>query len=175
MNRNFVLSDMINESSIKEVLTMILEINESDQEEENKLKDFKREPIHLFLNTSGGNIYDGLALVDIIIASKTTVYTYCIGKCLSMGLIIFMAGHKRFIGHNATIMFHGASFGIDSTIPNIEETLEEVKRLQTLLTDFILQKSKLKRQELDIILESRADWYLAAKDAIKKGIADSYL
>ena len=47
MNRNFVLSDMINESSIKEVLTMILEINESDQEEENKLKDFKREPIQI--------------------------------------------------------------------------------------------------------------------------------
>jgi ATP-dependent Clp protease protease subunit len=175
MNRNYILSGTVNETTIKDTVAAILEINRLDDEEEERLKSFERKPINIYINTNGGNIYDGLALIDIISASKTPVYTYCIGKCFSMGLIILLAGHIRFIGRNATVLFHGASFGEYDKIPDVEETLEEAKRLQSILVDFVVQKSKLKRQELEDIIDSRADWYLSAKEAIKKGIVDAYL
>jgi ATP-dependent Clp protease protease subunit len=44
----------------------ILEINEDDSEKEEIYKDWERTPIKLFINSYGGSVYDGLALIDVI-------------------------------------------------------------------------------------------------------------
>jgi ATP-dependent Clp protease protease subunit len=173
--KKFVLSGEIDNASVKSVINNILEINESDSREEKLRPSYVREPIILLINSPGGSIYDGFALVDIIKSSKTPVYTVCIGHCMSMGLIIFLSGHKRFIGRNATVMIHGASFLEFGKTPEAEEMLNEVKRLEEVLIDIIVKATKIKRKQIEEIIEGRIDWYISAAQAIKLGIADGFL
>lgn len=85
-NRILVLSDEINNETIKDLVQEILDINDFDQQEElaqtalvEDFRNYTREPIRLFINSVGGSVCDGLALVDTILTSKTPVHTYCIG------------------------------------------------------------------------------------------------
>ena len=79
----------------------ILEINEDDLEKEGIYKDWERTPIKLFINSYGGSVYDGLALIDVIKNSKTLVHTICVGSCMSMALWIWLSGIKRLVGERA--------------------------------------------------------------------------
>lgn len=173
--RKIILSGEINNSIVKEVINSILEINEYDNREEKLKEEYKREPIYLYINSFGGSVYSGLALIDVIAASKTPIYTVCIGSCMSMGLIIFISGQKRLIGKNSTIMCHGVSLGSFGKIPEIQEDLEESKRLEELLVDILVENTKIKRNKIEDVIEKRANWFISAKEALKLGVADLFL
>lgn len=73
--RILYLSENVTNSSIKSVAEKILEYIHFDNNNDNKLKNFKREPIHLYIQSFGGSIYDMYALIDIILTCKTPIYT----------------------------------------------------------------------------------------------------
>ena len=52
--------------------------------------------IELWLNTSGGSNYDGLALIDTMLLSNIPVDTVAVGHCMSIGVGILQAGVKRY-------------------------------------------------------------------------------
>ena len=83
-------------------------ITEDDKSDE-KEKDFKRETIHVYINSYGGYLDDMWALVELMLKSKTPIYTYCTGYAMSAGFKIFIAGHKRFISKYAKLMYHQLS------------------------------------------------------------------
>ena len=70
--RKILLSENINAASVKDIITKIMEINNDDDLKEEDYKNWERKPIKLFINSFGGSVYDGLALVDIIKQSKIT-------------------------------------------------------------------------------------------------------
>lgn len=173
--RKLFLSGEVDSASIKTIIGEILNFNDYDAREKKLKSSYVREPIVLFINSPGGNVYDGFALVDIIKASKTPIYTVCIGHCMSMGLIIFLAGHKRYVGKNSTIMIHGASFLEYGKTPEAEEALNEAKRLEEMLTEIIVETTKIKKKQIEEIITMRSNWYVSAAQAIKLGIADGFL
>ena len=126
--RNILISEEIDSSSVKVAINKIMDINYDDDLKEQDYKDWIREPIMLFINSNGGNVYDSFALADIIKTSKTPVYTVAIGWCMSGGLLIFMEGKKRFVGENATLMFHDVSGWVNDKTEGIKQELEEAKR-----------------------------------------------
>lgn len=117
--RDLLLSDRISQGTVKDIIKDIFEINFDDDEKEEIYKDWERKPIQLFINSYGGSVYDGLALIDVIKRSKTPVHTVCIGSCMSMALWVWLSGAKRFVGKSATLMFHDVSlFAYDKTERN---------------------------------------------------------
>ena len=74
--RVFDLMNMqgLNAVRVEEVIKDIFEINFDDDEKEEIYKEWKRTPIRLFINSYGGSVYDGLALIDVIRRSKTPVH-----------------------------------------------------------------------------------------------------
>ena len=78
--RELLLSDSISQGSVKTIIENIFEINEDDREKEEIYKNWERKPIKLFINSYGGCVYDGLALIDVIKRSKTPVHTICVGS-----------------------------------------------------------------------------------------------
>ena len=107
--RDLLLSDRISQGTVKDIIKDIFEINFDDDEKEEIYKDWERKPIQLFINSYGGSVYAGLALIDVIKRSKTPVHTVCIGSCMSMALWVWLSGAKRFVGEFATLMFHDIS------------------------------------------------------------------
>ena len=172
--RDLFISDRICQSSVIDAIKEICEINRDDDQKEELYRDFERKPIRLFINSYGGGVYSGLALIDVIKRSKTPVHTVCIGSCMSMALWIWLAGEKRIIGEHATLMFHDLSvFAIDKT-EGLKQELDEMLRLQAILVSEITEKSLVKEETLRDYITRKAEWYIPAKEAIALKLADEY-
>lgn len=186
--RNILLSSDIDCESVETVINDIIEINSSDDSKEDQWFEsmnpticydeitYHREPIKLYINSHGGYTYSGLALVDIIKNSKTPIYTIAIGACMSSAFWIWLAGHKRFVGKNSTLLFHDISMGGHTRkAEDIMQDVKECERLREILIGEILEKStKVTREMLNQIIENRADWYIPADKAIELGLANQY-
>ena len=104
--RLFYLSDEVDNGSIGQLCWSLLLQLQDDDKKESKEKDFVREPIKIYINSFGGSVYDMWSLIDIVLNSKTPIYTYCTGYAMSAAFLIFLAGHKRFATKHANFMYH---------------------------------------------------------------------
>lgn len=94
--RMLILSDDIDNCSIAKVMFNLLFILHIDDEREAKEINFKREPIKLYINSDGGEVYDMWGLIDIMLNSKTPIHTYCTGHAMSAGFSFFWQGINVF-------------------------------------------------------------------------------
>lgn len=108
-NRTFYLSDNVDNESIGKLTWKFLQQIQEDDEKDEKEKDYKREPIKLYINSYGGFVDDMWGLIDIILNSKTPIYTYCTGYAMSAAFNIFLAGNKRYCYKHSTFMYHQMS------------------------------------------------------------------
>lgn len=172
--RDLLLSDRISQNSVKSIIEAILDINEDDRQKESLYREWERKPIRLFLNSYGGSVYDGLALIDLIRQSRTPVHTICIGSCMSMGLWIWLAGAQRLIGERATLMFHDISAVVADKSEGIRQELSELLRLQEMLVEDITHNSLVNQETLRDYITRKAEWYIPAKEALSLKLADEY-
>lgn len=172
--RNLLLSEDISASSVKNIIEQINLINNDDDGKEEDYKDWERKPIKLFINSFGGSCYDGLALIDIIKQSKTPVHTISVGSSMSMGFWIYLAGHKRYVGEHATLMFHDVSMWVADKTEGIKQELNEMLRMSKMFCNEIVSTSMVKQETLDDYINRKAEWYIPAEEAIKLKLADGY-
>lgn len=95
--RLYFLSDDVDNESIGQLTWNILHQLAEDDEKDKKEKDYKREPIKIYINSYGGEVYDMWGLIDIIVNSKTPIYTYCTGYAMSAAFNIFL-GRSEIVG-----------------------------------------------------------------------------
>ncbi|AIF45658.1 ClpP family protease [Virgibacillus sp. SK37] len=169
-DRKLILSEDVNGSSVRGLIQKILEINLYDQEKEEKEVGYKREPIELIVNSFGGSVYDGFALVSVMETSKTPIHTICLGSAMSMGFIIYLAGHKRFAHRFSTFMYHEIISGGFQKTEEHRRNVKECERLQKQYDDYVLEKTTLYQEKLDNVKSTVTDWYIPAEEAVKYGI-----
>lgn len=173
--RQLMLSEDVTESSVKEIILKIREWNKQDDEQEEKLKKYERPVIELLINTYGGEIFAGNALISAITTSKTKVHTICIGHAKSMGFSILISGHKRFAHSMDSIMYHQLSHGVRDTLKQMEWTVEEDKIVQRGLNKFIIKKTNITKKQLKSYNDKNKNWYMTAKQALKLGVIDEII
>jgi len=169
-NKNIFLSGYINASTIDGVVNKIFDITYDDKCKAETFRNFKMEPICLYINSGGGSVYDGLSLVDLIINNSTPIHTYCFGRAMSMGLWIFMASKNRYMGKNATLLYHEVSNFIGDKLEGIKQEVSEMERLQVLYDNIITENSNIMQEKLNSYKERKADWFIPAQDALKLGL-----
>ena len=99
--------------------------------------------IDIYINSYGGYCYDGLALIDTIQSCEyATIRTHAIGKIMSMGLMIYLAGDERYARPYATFMAHSVSSGTWGKLFEMNTEVKEVKRLQEILCDMFAENTK---------------------------------
>jgi len=175
--RSIILSNDIDNESVEEIIQFILDANEYDDEQDSVSKDFERKPIKLVINSFGGVIYDGFALIGVIENSITPIHTYCYGYAMSMGLPIFTSGHKRFASKYATFMYHEAlnNYPQFDKLSIIKDDLDESNRVMKQYDEILLLNSTISQKQLDDVKKSRRDWYITAEEALKYGIVDEII
>ena len=172
--RKFLLSSKISNETVQKAIDFIMEINRDDDLKEADYRDWERKPIKLFINSFGGEVYSGLAIVDTIKQSKTPVHTISLGASMSMGFWIYLAGHKRYVGEHATLMFHDISMWMGDKSEGIKQELNEILRLQKIVCNEITSTSLVKQETLNDYVIRKAEWYIPADEAIKLKLADGY-
>lgn len=173
--RDFILTEDVKSTTVKDIIMGIIEINRRDDEEEEKNHLYIRKPIRLIVNTYGGSVYDGMALVGVIDSSETPVHTYLYGKAMSMGFIIFASGHRRFMHPLATLMYHEFTFGAHDKIEGVEQSLEQNNKLMKRYDNYITQVSNVPQKKMDNAKRRKKDWYIFVEEAMEYGLVDEII
>jgi ATP-dependent Clp protease protease subunit len=135
-----------------------------------------KEPISLIINSSGGDVYSGLLIIDLINALECPVSTIVIGKALSMAFIIAISGTVgfRYVTERATLMGHQISSSPgEGKLEEIKDDVIECERLDKIMTDTIMKKTKCPMAILKAI--EKKDVFFTPKLAIKYGFADKII
>ena len=159
-SRRLYLNSDIDESIIDSFVYMIMKYNREDM----GIPIEERKPIILYINSSGGSVTDGFGLIDIIIASKTPVYTVNQGICYSMGFLIFLAGQNRYTMKNSTFLCHdGSSFAFGS-MSKIKDRLEfETGQMEKHIMDYIVSRTTISEKLYK--KNYKTEWYMYPEEA----------
>jgi ATP-dependent Clp protease protease subunit len=131
--------------------------------------------ISLYINSPGGSVTDGLAMLDTMQFIRPDVSTICIGQAMSMGALLLAAGTpgKRFALPNARIMIHQPSGGMQGTASDIQIQAREILRLREQLN---LMLSSWTGQPVEkIALDADRDFVLTAAESVKYGLIDKVI
>lgn len=164
--RKLHLNGEIDQFVIEDTVKHILQFNREDA----GIPAEERKPILLYVTSNGGSVDAGFELIDVIMCSKTPVYTINLGFQYSMGFLVGLAGHKRFATKNAKYLIHDGSNLVWNSGAKAQDQMEFYKRVDTRIRDFILSRGKITEREYDKKL--RVEWYLFADEAKEKGFVD---
>ena len=137
-------------------------------------EDPKRD-IKLYINSPGGSVYDGLAIIDTMNYIGPDVQTIGVGLQASMGAMLLSCGAKgkRFILPNARVMIHQPSSGTEGKITDQEIALKEGIFLKKRLAEIFAKNTgkDLAQVEKDM---DRDNW-MSAEEALEYGIVDEII
>lgn len=168
--RYIYLGDDVNNLSIGEANDFLLSMVKYDDSMELLEKDFQRKPISIYVNSRGGSVDDMWSLVDLIDTSKTPVFTYCTGYAFSSGLLIFLAGKRRFGSRHSVYGYHQIYTTRSDCYQGLIEDIQQTSKEFSLWEDYVLEKTKLSRESLKEIREKRQNRYFDLDEAIDLGI-----
>ncbi len=178
-DRNIFLSEDITQESVNSVIERLITINESDDFLEKKAELFgfkyERKPIKMYIDSFGGSVYQCLGLISVMGRSKTEIHTICTGVAMSAGFVILISGHKRFAHKYSTPLYHQASSFAGGELKHLEDDVAETKRLQAILEQIVLERTKITKTRLKQVYVEKIDWYLDAEEAKDNNVIDEIL
>lgn len=134
-----------------------------------------KKDISLYINSPGGVVTAGLAIMDTMRHIQPAVSTTCVGMAASMGALLVATGEKgkRFILPNAEVMIHQPSGGAEGMATDIEITAKQILKLRERLNRILAEVTNqpLKKIETDV----DRDFFMTAEEAVKYGIVDKVL
>ena len=161
--RKVFIEGEISSESACEFIKKILILNEEDTDK----------PIDVLINSPGGEINSGMAIYDVIQASKAPIRMFCIGRAYSMGAVLFSSGnHGRYMLPHSELMLHEPLLGNrvsgnSSSIQSISESLLETKRRM----NQILARHTGKSEE-EVEKATSYDHYYSPEESREFGLCD---
>ena len=174
-NRVIYVNEDIDSETLEEGALAIQYINRYDNEQESKLKNYVREPITVIVDSYGGSVYDGMGLINMITSSKTPVHTYCYSKGMSMGFLIFISGHKRYVHEHATLMYHQLSSVVYGTNKMIQDEALAIEEMNNRIMEIVVKRTGITKKKLKKKNKEQKDWYISGRKAVDLGVADELI
>lgn len=139
--------------------------------------DKKDKLLTLYVNTTGGDLYQALALIDIMRSSRHPIRTIGLGSIMSGGFLIFVCGAKgeRYIAPNAGIMCHQLSDDITDKYHDIKSAVKEVENCNARMIKILRDATGLTALKIQSKLLPASDVYLTARELIQLKAADYIL
>lgn len=134
-------------------------------------EDPKRE-INIYINSPGGSVTAGLAIIDTMQHVKNPISTTCVGLAASMGAVILSCGDKgkRVALSNAEVMIHQPHGGFEGQVSDIEIRARLMLKTRDTLNKILSKNTgqTLAKIEKDV----DRDFFMGAEEAKKYGIID---
>ena len=156
------LGEEINSVSANLVVAQLLHLESQDAEKD----------ISLYINSPGGEVYSGLAILDTMNFIKPQVSTICVGMAASMAAVLLSAGAKgkRFCLPHSKVMIHQPSGGAQGQQTEIEIVAEEIKKTRRELNQILSDASGQPIEKVQA--DTERDNYLTAAEALDYGLID---
>ena len=166
-DRIIMLSEDVNSASANVIVAEMLFLESEDPDKE----------IHFYINSPGGSIVDGMAIVDTMNYIKCPVSTICVGMAASMGAVLLASGTKgkRYATPNAEIMIHQPliSGGLAGQTTEIKIHADHMVKTREKLNIILSERTG---QPLEIIdRDTERDNFMTAQQALEYGLIDGIL
>lgn len=164
-NRIIFLGTPINDQVANLIVAQLLYLSNDDPDD----------PINIYINSPGGEVYAGMAIYDTIQMVPNPVSTVAVGATASFGTVILTAGTKghRYALPNATIHMHQPLGGASGQATDIEIQARQILKLKDRLNNIL---STHTGQPLEIIeRDTDRDFYMEAEQAVDYGLVDKIL
>jgi ATP-dependent Clp protease protease subunit len=134
-----------------------------------------KKDIQLYINSPGGSVTAGLAIVDTMALVKADVSTICVGIAASMGAVLLSAGQKgkRFALPNSEVMIHQVMGGAEGQASDIAINAKHILRTKDTLNKILAKNTGKSISQIE--KDSDRDYYLTAEEAKKYGLVDELI
>ncbi|WP_054722166.1 ATP-dependent Clp endopeptidase proteolytic subunit ClpP [Lacticaseibacillus nasuensis] len=164
-DRIIMLSGEINDQVANSLIAQLLFLDAQDSEKD----------IYLYINSPGGVITSGMAILDTMNLIKADVQTIAIGMAASMASVLLAGGAKgkRFALPHSEVLIHQPLGGAQGQQTEIEIAAEQILKSRQLLTKLLAQYTG--KSEEQILKDTERDHYLTAQEAKDYGLIDDIL
>jgi ATP-dependent Clp protease protease subunit len=134
----------------------------------------KEKELTIFINSPGGDVYDGFSIIDVMECSRLKIHTVALGQVGSMAPLIFTAGtpgHRR-MARNSFIMTHQFSSWFEGKYHELMANRKHEDEIHSRFVHHFLTKTKMSEKQIKDILLGPSDNWISAKEALKLGICD---
>jgi ATP-dependent Clp protease protease subunit len=161
-DRVIFLGEAIDNSVANVVVGQLLFLESADPEKD----------IHLYINSPGGSVTAGMAILDTMRFIKSPVCTICIGEASSMGAVLLAAGEKgkRFSLPNSRIMIHQPLGGFHGQATDIQIRAREMLRVKDKLNRILAEATGQPFDRLEA--DTERDNFMDAEEALEYGLID---
>ncbi len=177
--RDLFFIKQVDQASIGDITQRIIEINQDDEHLKKVYSiyglKYEPEPIKIYIDSYGGYVYQCFGLLSVMERSVTPIHTIVTGCAMSCGFMMLISGHKRFAHKLSTPLYHQVSSGAFGTVKEMEEKIEESKRLQEQLESIVKEKTNISKKKLKEIFDTKKDWYMTSEEALSLGVVDEIL
>jgi ATP-dependent Clp protease, protease subunit len=171
-DRRIFISEEVDRESMFKACYLLDRLVELDERDGNK-KD-----IEIIIDSYGGYIYHGLALISKIETLRELGYkiiTTVNSVAMSMGFMILLVGSERRGLKHSRIMCHQPSSASWGTLQDMEESVEETVELWKRMKELIIKYTNITNEQLEDIKSRKYDWFMWSEDAVKLGVIDSII
>ena len=131
--------------------------------------------INIYINSPGGVVTAGLAILDTMNFLTCDCATFCIGQACSMGAVLLAAGAKgkRYALPNARVMIHQPSGGAEGKASDILISAEEILKIRANLNKILSDATGKPIDQIE--KDTDRDHFLSAQEAMDYGLIDKVL
>ena len=166
-DRIIFLSEDVNHVTASLVIAQMLFLESEDPDKE----------ISFYINSPGGSITDGMAIVDTMNYIKCPVSTICIGLAASMGSVLLASGEngKRFATPNSEILIHQPliSGGLSGQTTEIKIHADHMVKTREKLNKLLSERTGQSLEQIE--KDTERDHYMTAEEALKYGLIDEII
>lgn len=125
--------------------------------------------IHVYINSYGGEVAEGLAIYNALKRHKAKVITYCDGFAASIASVVFMAGDKRVMSEASLLMVHNAwTVGIGNAA-ELRKQADDLDKITKASIEAYKAHSNLSEDEIKTLLD--AETWILPEEALAYGFA----
>lgn len=136
-------------------------------------KDYNR--IDLHINSGGGSVYEGLAIIAAIQNSKSKIVGYVDGIAASMAAVILLSLSECYMNKYSRAMTHRVQAGCYGNADELRAQAEQVESLENTLVDILVKKTGLKADEVKNTYITDRDKWMTADECLKAGLINGII
>jgi len=135
------------------------------------IKDLKDTPINLRINSLGGDVFDGMAMYNVIKRREAKTTVYIEGIAASIATIISLGADEVVMAENSLFMIHNAWGGTMGEAKDMRKTADTLEKITGELTDIYRKKTGLSYDALAEMMDEET--WLNANEALEMGFIDT--
>jgi ATP-dependent Clp protease protease subunit len=161
-DRIIFLGGIVDDNTANTVIAQLLFLAHEDPKKD----------IQLYLNSPGGSVTAGLAILDTMNYIKPDVSTICVGIAASMGAVLLAGGKKgkRFALPNSEVMLHQVMGGFEGQASDIEINAKHILKTKEKLNQFLAKATGQSIAKIE--KDTDRDFFLSAIEAKEYGLID---